>query len=522
METGRLEDAKAGYDQLLQMPQTAQNGDIYWLILYDRGLIAEAEKKPEQAIDYYRQALEVIEEQRSTIHTEANKIGFVGDKQQVYLRMVSNLIHLGRDREAFEYAERAKSRALVDMLAGRQQFAVPEDTLEDTNRILEKLDRMEAENRVQDPGFSETRHNRQRGLAVRLKKTLTETAPELASLVTVTPVQAKEIQSLIEEDETLVEYYYKNDQLFAFIVTRRDVKALRLKVANLVNDIRALRDHIADPSSTSYEGVANRLYQDIWHPIAGRVTGERLIVVPHGALHYLPFCALYSGRDYLIDRFKIRILPSAGVMPFLHTRERGGREDNMLAYGNPDLGDPKLDLAFAQDEAVRISKLWPRAEVLLRDQATESSLKSAGGRFKQIHFATHGKFDIDEPLTASGLMLVRDHENDGFLSVGELYTLRLNADLVTLSACETALSEVTDGDEVIGFTRGFLYAGANSIVSTLWSVDDRATRDLMIEFYRRMRETSKMEALKEAQLMTKERYGHPFYWAAFQLIGNAN
>ncbi|MBN2567833.1 MAG: CHAT domain-containing protein, partial [Deltaproteobacteria bacterium] len=121
----------------------------------------------------------------------------------------------------------------------------------------------------------------------------------------------------------------------------------------------------------------------------------------------------------------------------------------------------------------------------------------------------------------SALLLAADSNNDGLLRAADLYNLSLNADLVTLSACETALGRVSTGDDVVGFTRGFLYAGARSLISSLWQVDDRATRDLMVHFYINLSKMSKDEALRQAQLETKEQYPHPYYWAAFLLTGSA-
>jgi len=123
---------------------------------------------------------------------------------------------------------------------------------------------------------------------------------------------------------------------------------------------------------------------------------------------------------------------------------------------------------------------------------------------------------------SSGLYLAKDAKNDGVLTVGELYSMNLDADLVTLSACETGLGKVANGDDVVGLTRGFLYAGSRSIVASLWSVDDQATATLMKAFYENLSNQNKQEALRLAQLKTRKTFPHPFYWAAFQLTGRAD
>ena len=193
----------------------------------------------------------------------------------------------------------------------------------------------------------------------------------------------------------------------------------------------------------------------------------------------------------------------------------------MLAFGNPDLGDPQLDLKYAQAEAQNVAKVMPNSKALVRREASESAFKRYGEGFKYLHIASHGTFNADSPLS-SALLLAKDAENDGTLTVGELYSMRLNADLVTLSACETGLGKIANGDDVVGLTRGFLYAGSRSIVASLWKVDDEATAYLMTRFYQSLKGTSKREALRLAQIETRKKYPHPYYWAAFQLTGEAN
>ena len=139
-------------------------------------------------------------------------------------------------------------------------------------------------------------------------------------------------------------------------------------------------------------------------------------------------------------------------------------------------------------------------------------------RVPQFWSVTHGRFDPDQPLH-SGLLLAKDTQNNGFLSLSDLYSLRLHADLVTLSACDTGLGKIRNGDDVVGLTRGFLYAGSNTVVASLWGVDDQATSYLMEQFYADLKTNNKGEALRQAQLATRKKYNHPFYWAAFGLTG---
>jgi CHAT domain-containing protein len=465
LETGDYMGAKANYDRLLQMPQTKQNGDIYWMILFDRGRIAETEGNSKMAIESYSHAIEIIEEQRSSINTEVSKIGFVGDKQEVYNRIISLLFAQARYSDAFEYVERAKARALVDMLASRDQFARTGAGTHQPSALITKLNTAEVEAKVQDETTTTDKSGQQRAIVIEIKEKIRNTDPELASLVAVTPSAVAEIQKLLPPDEILVEYFGSGDTFFAFILNQSEVRGVKLELTELKHKVELFREQILIPDSNKYKTEGQNLFEKLIQPIEPMIPSKNLTIVPHGALHYLPFNALHDKDNFLIDRHNIRVLPSASVMQFLKDR-REGHAGNLLALGNPDLGNPAYDLPWAQKEAIAISNGRPKSKLLIRNNATETAVKRFGEQFRYIHFATHGTFDAEKPLS-SGLLLSSDSENDGTLTVEELYDLYLPADLVTLSACETALGKVANGDDVVGFTRGFLYAGTSSIVSSL-------------------------------------------------------
>jgi CHAT domain-containing protein len=165
--------------------------------------------------------------------------------------------------------------------------------------------------------------------------------------------------------------------------------------------------------------------------------------------------------------------------------------------------------------------MFRNSRALVRSQATKRAVVDLANGFSMLHFATHGRFDAKTPLS-SGLYLAKGTEADGVLTVSDLYSLRWDVDLVTLSACETGLGEIANGDDVIGLTRGFLYAGARSIVASLWEVDDAATAQLMESFYRALGTTDKREALRLAQIETRQQYPQPWFWAAFNVLGRAD
>ena len=156
---------------------------------------------------------------------------------------------------------------------------------------------------------------------------------------------------------------------------------------------------------------------------------------------------------------------------------------------------------------------------MLRKEATEEAFKRLAPGFRYIHVASHGEFNASDALQ-SRLMLVKSDSDDGSLSVGELYGVRLDADLVTLSACETGLGKVLNGDDVLGLTRGFLYAGTSNVAASHWPVDDLATAELMKRFYQNLlKGVPMLDALRQAQIEIRREFPHPFYWAAFFLTG---
>ncbi|MGE4296894.1 MAG: CHAT domain-containing protein [Desulfovibrionaceae bacterium] len=518
--SGRTQEAKTAIDALLGMEQIASSGTMYWNLLHDRGRIALADGEPDRAIGLFEKAVAVIERQRATLGSEASKIGFVGDKQTVYADLVAALVAQGRAAEALAYVERGKSRALVDLLAQRTQFASSALAPAEVEARLAHLQGLEAA--LQSAGGEPAQAFAQRKAAVEdARAELARTAPQLASLVTVEAEPAAALQARLAPGEVLLEYFAHGDALWGFAADRTGITGARLDGAGLADAVRGVRAALETPQGHPDEAAA-RLSARILAPLARPLANARLItVVPHGPLHYIPFAALPLDGDLLIDRAPVRVLPSASVLRFLRNAPKRGGMDRLLILGNPDLGDQRLDLPGAATEAASIKALFPGSVLLTRDAATESRLKTEGSLFPVIHIAAHGEFRSDAPL-ASRLLLAPDAANDGSLTAGELFGLRLDADLVTLSACDTGLGKAAAGDDVIGLTRGFLYAGANALVASLWPVADAETGMLMRAFYGNLRTMPKAEALRAAQSALRATAPHPYYWAAFQLTGSAD
>jgi CHAT domain-containing protein len=252
------------------------------------------------------------------------------------------------------------------------------------------------------------------------------------------------------------------------------------------------------------------LHAALLAPLLPLVPGaRRLVVVPHGFLHYLPFHALFDGRAFLLDRVAVSYAPSATVYYLCRTRTMPS-QPRSLVLGVPD---PRAPHILEEVEAVRDA--LPAAAVFVGEDATDQRLRDQGPGARYIHVATHGLFRHDNPMFSAVRL------GNGEVSLLDLYGLRLSADLVTLSGCGTGLSVVVGGDELVGLVRGLLYAGAKALLVTLWDVNDRSTATFMRAFYTHLKTNpDKGRALAAAVQELRAEYPHPYFWAPFVLIGD--
>jgi CHAT domain-containing protein len=512
---GRIDQARAMLDTLLALPEIRAMGNLYWAALYERGLIAFKQGQRAEGIRRLIQSVEAIESVRSTISFEAAKIGFAGDKQAVYAALIGALATDAEWQRAFLYAERAKARALVDLLAQRRDLGPPPSADEEVRELFAHASTVDSS--IGEP--SDEVAVRGIKIVAEARDSLSHAAPEAASLIGVQKVEAGDIFAQLEADETLIDYYSQGDDLFAFVLNGKSIKGFKLPAQGLDEKVRSFRRAIEVRDARAME-IGRDLHARLIGPLLGEIKGTKLTIAPHGVLHYLPFAALPDGDGYLLNRFSVRLIPSADTLVYLkgNPPQKVGK---LLALGNPELGSRALDLPNAEVEARKVAAMFPNSRALLRAEASKSAVKQLGNGFSILHFATHGKFDADAPLN-SGLFLAKGSEPDGVLTAGDLYSLRWDVDLVTLSACETGVGKVANGDDVIGLTRGFLYAGARSIVASLWQVDDAATAHLMESFYKNLGKSGKREALRLAQLETRQQYPEPWFWAAFNIVGRAD
>jgi CHAT domain-containing protein len=483
--------------------------------------------RTEEALAASREAVRNVEEIRGELGDTELRSGYFEDKLGMYYLAVQLALEAQHPEEAFELTERSRSRSFLDLLGsqttlskGRTRALVDEEV-----RLRARL--AEAQARAQDGGEQEestaaraTAEALDRDYKAFLERVRKENR-EQASLMAVEPVTLAEIQGLLPEGTTLVEYLVVDSGITAWVVDRQHVKVVRLPGdrASLITQVRQYRTSItklAPIANVRTQAVA--LYRRLLEPLLPEIRGTRVVFVPYGVLHYLPFTALRSpaGR-WVVEDYAVSTLPSASVLRYL-TDKGTGTSSRALIIGNPDLG-VELNLPWAEREARMVGQQEREATVLVRGEATEVKVKKLLDGAGIIHFATHGDLSESDPLS-SALLLVGGEGEDGRLEVREVFGLDLHARLIVLSACETGLGKLSRGDEVVGLQRAFLYAGTPAVVTTLWKVDDKATFELVRAFYTRLEGgTGSVEALRQAQLETMRNFPHPYAWAAFGLTG---
>jgi CHAT domain-containing protein len=525
LRLGRVAEAKLHYDRLLAVPELRDNGEIHWYALVDRGAIAEIEGDADGAIDFYRRAIDVLEEQRSSITHEISKLGFLRDRQEPFERIVRLLFEAGRDSEVFDYIERSKSRALLDMLAGRVTFGEP--WLASVRRAGEPAGgRMTVDFRERDRAqivVSSLRAVRPDGDRIPPGgKTPLPDGVDVESDFSVFTWPAQLLRRSLRPDEAIVQYFLAQDYVAIAVLTAERQVTVRRLADGLADKARELRRLAAAPDTPAAVALAasRRVRAALIAPVEDVIRGKRLIIVPHGPLHYVPFAALARADDarVLLDEHTLQVLPSASLVGLLRTARRGEPGARSLAV----FGNPTGDLPGAEAEAKLVASSAAGAQLFLRQAATREAFVRSSADVTRIHIAAHAKFYIDRPLE-SALLFSPSARDDGRFTVRDLYRLNLDVDLVVLSACDTGMSAVHRGDELVGLIRGFLYAGARSIVATLWEIEDESAARFSTALYAGLRggdgAVDKAAAVRRAMLAVKAKWPHPLYWAPFVLTG---
>ena len=541
------------------------------LVYIGLGLSYEALGDLNMAKHSFKAAIDVIENQWKALGAADRKnflsatFGAGFTRLDAYEGMVRVLIKEKSEdyqKKSLLYAEMVKSRTFLEMLAAKQVKGVgkyDQDILTTDREFQRKisfhrkilaecenagLGKMQVKCAGAKTSLGDALQAYERFIdEVKLKDS------ELASLITVEIAPVGKIQSLLDPTLTLLEYFMTSDSTYVWLVTRDSIKVHefpfgkkkvqlivnRLLLSSMSDKMRGIKPtiilaaskspstqaNIQDKDEENFQVISEELYHLLIEPLEKDILTSKLIIVPHGVLHKIPFAALTNGKSYLVEKYSHSIVPSLTVVDYM-LKKRNPNQNKFLAFANPITDYAAL--RFAEKEVQEISKLYTNKEIYLKSDATEAMTKKRSDFADIVHFASHGEFNDMQPMQ-SGLVLSKDTENDGYLQVHEIFGLNLkNSNLVILSACDTALSKVYSGDDLVGLSRAFLYAGTPTILATLWSVDDQSTYILMKDFYKywHNKGLDKIEALRQAQNSLKSipDYSHPFYWAPFIIIGD--
>lgn len=463
------------------------------------------EGRYDEALAELKRSLEIIESVRARFAQSTARSAYVENKQAVYHGAVLAALQTDRAAEAFTLAERSRSRAFLDMLGTHTSLARvmnPALAAAETD-VLAKLALAGPAPAVEEtPDSSAQQSTSLRDVAVteydRFVNRVRAEDREQASLMAVEPVSAADVQGLLPQDTALVEYLVTPTETVAWVLRRDSLAVVRLGIPReqLIQQVQGFRRVIAEHGELdALLRQAQALHVTVFQDVAQKLRARRVIIVPHDVLHYLPFAALRTPEArWLVEEYTLTTVPSASVLKYL----RGKGENppaRALVVGNPSAGSAAA-LPFAELEARMVREHFADGTLLVRDDATKESVKTLSTGAGVIHFATHGLLREGDPLSSA---LVLAGGEAGRLDVREIFRLDLNARLVVLSACETGLGKLSRGDELIGLQRAFLYAGARAVATTLWKVEDRATFDLMRDFYDALATRTPADALRDAQ-----------------------
>jgi CHAT domain-containing protein len=418
------------------------------------------------ARERFNEAAQLSEAIRARFRSEEFKTGLFGDMQKIFEQAILLAMEAGDVEGAWQLSERSRARALLDIVRGR-------------------------------------------------------VAPAGEAELSTGAVALQEVLGVLRQGEVLVQFHSLDDSLIAWIARPSGLQSVQLPLSRVAIDqhVEALRQSIFSRRRDTVE-LASALYDKLFAPL-GVKAGERLVIVPHGGLHYLPFQALHGPDAYLIERNALAVVPSASLAVQL-VRRSDSKSDRLIAFGNP-ANNAREQLPGAEREVERIGTLYANKRVYVEHSASKARFRDEAGNGRVLHVAAHAEVDSVDPLH-SRILLAAEGDDSGFLEAREVYGVNLaGVSLVTLSACESGLGRIARGDEILGFTRSFLSAGASGLVASLWPVADDSTELLMTTFYSRLAGGAEaIDAMRDAQIavLGQRRFAHPFFWAPFNLIGN--
>lgn len=574
---GEIDEAKESFTRAFDIGRTLNSRETLWEAYFGLGRCYEQRDEYADAVNYYKMSINVIDRIRSQITVDTYKSSFARNKQKVYESLIRLLYRLQKNegskdfREIFHVVEGAKARAFLETL-GESKVDIKERLTphlkEQEKKISTQISlvirhltsgELSEKHRLR---LSQELEGLEDDYSLLLQKIRIE-VPEVANMVAPSPCDLDQVQDhLLDSKTALIEYYVGEKESYVFFITKENIRLHLLPSRDEIwRSLKAYLKVLSDHPETRFHGerASKRLAEELlfFRQWCLPDSIENLIIIPDGALYYLPFETLFfdthglkPSENFLISKFKISYAPSSSALLFLFKKRKRDHPSDLLALGNPaytwngknfrknmfpseilkevyqNEGFDLTPLPYSEREVKGISKYFhkTRCDIYLNHEASEKIIKNLTlDNYQVLHFACHAILDERFPFR-SALVLSKENslEEDGFLQVSEIYNLRLASDLVILSACQTGRGRLEKGEGVLGLPRIFFYSGARSVISTLWKIDDKSTAIFMNHFYKFLSQNmDKAQALRLAKLnMIESKYSHPFYWAAFVLNGD--
>ena len=526
LAAGKRSQAKRIFESVVVDAKRLHQPDAQQIALNFLGKTAVNSGGANDAISYFKRSIGIVERLRAPLASEEFSMSFMAARLDPYDRLARVYLDENRVADAFRTIESGRSRSLVDALNNEKRFQDGSGELstelarvrEELNSYYKRLDRADEDEVAELNSAVRERE-------ARVAKLTREIASVLSGNSNKAGDHSFNVKALLErlgDERTLIEFVEIDRSFSAFVVTGTRIKFVRDLAS--VSDVAAALEDLHFQFGALRYGTAGmerflgqmkaranaclaRLYEMLFRPLEKLLIGDSLVIVPAGLLHYVPFHALNSD-GYLAERFEVSYAPSAGVWSKLQERQTRKIENSLLM----GFADDRIPLVEGEIDAVR--RIVPKAKMLVGDKATFSAFTRNAPNRDLIHLACHGQFRAENPMFSSL------HLANGWVTVRDICEQRLSAELVVLSACETGLNKVYAGDEILGLARGFLTAGAASLIVSLWTVNDAAASLLMQDLYREMqRGHTPAASLRKAQLDSIARGEHPYLWSPFVLIG---
>ncbi|MEG4302670.1 CHAT domain-containing tetratricopeptide repeat protein [Microcoleus sp. D3_18a_C4] len=527
---GQPQEALKYFNQAWPITREVNNRAGVAAILSNIGAAYRDTRQPTQAIKNWEQSVKITLEMRSSLQQE-NRQKFLASQGATAIALTSLLIEENQADRAFQWiniattADLADYTRLIDAKVANPQAQKAIDEWNQKNQQLQYLRRQ-----LQDK-FSENLSRQMRELDTEVNRKAEEISrqfPEVAELFETTPKDIAQLKASIAPDTVVIQPVLLTNignvanTIALFVLTKDSlsVKKIPIDPTEFYKLLTQYREQLQNTGDTNFAITGSKLYDILIRPIEDQIkatSAKQLSIIATGKLRYIPFETLYDEQndEFLIQKYPVNYLTRISTRSIPNSTLQGG----VLALGNPIPRAPQ-NLSGSEEEVRNIAQLLPRSSAYIGNAATLDQFKTQAPRFPFLHLATHGCFQ------QGGCQQLGMEENtllfaDSQFNIRDAALLGLqNTRLLTLSACQTAMQANSNGEEISGAAYIFERAGAQAVMASLWSVDDSATKDLMVEFYQNINKgMSKNEALRQAKLSQIDR--HPFYWSPFILIGDA-